>query len=255
MHIEADTAAVVTGAASGLGEAVALSLAEAGARVAVFDRDEAAGMAAAKRIGGVFCQVDVADADAVRAAFAAAREAHGIESVTVNCAGIVPAAKTVSRGAAHDAALFRQVVAINLIGTFNVASQSAAGMVQRDLPEDQEERGVIVNTASVAAMDGQIGQVAYAASKGGVAAMTLPMARDLADKRVRVVAVAPGIFGTPMVSAFPAAVQASLAAQVPHPARLGRPSEFAALVRHIAENAYLNGEILRLDGAVRMPPR
>jgi len=255
MRIDAASAAVVTGAASGLGEAVASALAEAGARVAVFDRDAVAGRAVAKRIGGVSCTVDVADADAVQAALATARQAHGTESITVNCAGIVPAARTVSRGRAHDAALFHQVIAINLIGTFNVASQSAAGMVQRTLVEEQEERGVIINTASVAAMDGQIGQVAYAASKGGVAGMTLPMARDLADKRVRVIAVAPGIFGTPMVSAFPETVQASLAAQVPHPARLGRPEEFAALVRHIVENAYLNGEVVRLDGAVRMSPR
>jgi len=255
MKIDERTSAVVTGAASGLGEAVAAMLAEAGARVAVFDRDADKGRAVAERIGGVYCTVDVANAESVSAALSAARDAHGVESITVNCAGIVPAAKTVSRGAAHDAALFQQVIGINLIGTFNVASQSAAGMVARPLAEDDEERGVIINTASVAATDGQIGQVAYAASKSGVAGLTLPMARDLADKRVRVVAVAPGIFGTPMVDAFPQAVRDALAAQVPHPARLGRPAEFAALVRHIVDNAFLNGEIIRLDGAVRMPPR
>jgi len=273
MRIDAHSVAVVTGGASGLGAAVAASLARAGASVVIFDLDEAGGAAVAERIDGLFQRVDVADAESVRAGFVAARAAFGIESITVNCAGIVPAAKTVSRGTAHDAGLFQQVLAVNLLGTFNVGSQSAAGMVQRSLRRggqvgkgdqaDQgddagtadEERGVIVNTSSVAAMDGQVGQIAYAASKGGVSAMTLPMARDLADKAIRVVAIAPGIFATPMVEAFAQPVRDELAARIPHPARLGDPSEFAALVEHIVGNPYLNGEVIRLDGAVRMAPR
>ena len=254
MKLTGDIAAVVTGGASGLGQGVAEALAAAGAKVAILDLAPG-GADVAKAVGGVFCEVDVTDAKAVAKALAAAREAHGQERVCVNCAGIAPAAKTVSRGAAHDSELYAKVIGINLIGTFNVASQSAAGMVEAEPVGDDSERGVIINTASVAAYDGQIGQVAYASSKGGVAGMTLPMARDLADKGVRVMAIAPGIFGTPMLKAFPQEVQDALAAQIPFPKRLGDASEFGALALHIVENAMLNGEVVRLDGAIRMPPR
>jgi NAD(P)-dependent dehydrogenase (short-subunit alcohol dehydrogenase family) len=173
----------------------------------------------------------------------------------VACAGIAPAAKTVSRGNAHDAALFARVIGINLVGSFNLASQSAAAMAGNEPEGADGERGVIIHTASVAAYDGQIGQTAYAASKGGVAGMVLPMARDLADKAVRVMAIAPGVFKTPMVEAFPQDVQDAIGAQVPFPSRLGDPDEFAALAQHIVENSMLNGGVIRLDGAIRMPPR
>ncbi len=173
----------------------------------------------------------------------------------MNCAGIAPAAKTVSRGAAHDAALFQKVINVNLVGSFNVSSQSALGMSETDPLNEDGERGVIINTASVAAFEGQIGQIAYGASKGGVAAMTIPMARDLAKLGIRVMAIAPGIFGTPMVTAFPQEVQDSLASNIPFRSRLGAPDEFAKLAVHIVENSFLNGEVIRLDGATRMQPR
>jgi NAD(P)-dependent dehydrogenase (short-subunit alcohol dehydrogenase family) len=175
--------------------------------------------------------------------------------VLVNCAGIGPAAKTVSRGAAHDPAVFETVIKVNLLGSFNCASQAAALMVVADPVAPDGQRGVIVNTASVAAYDGQIGQVAYAASKGGIVGMTLPMARDLADKGVRVCSVAPGLFLTPLLEGLPEDVQSSLGAQVPFPSRLGDPTEFASLVGHIVDNPMLNGEVIRLDGAIRMAPR
>jgi NAD(P)-dependent dehydrogenase (short-subunit alcohol dehydrogenase family) len=187
----------------------------------------------------------------VAAGFAALGAVH----VMVNCAGVAPAAKTVSRGAAHDADLFAKVVGINLIGSFNCASQAAEIMSKQEPLTSDGERGVIINTASVAAFEGQVGQVAYGASKGGVAAMTLPMARDLADKGIRVCAIAPGLFLTPMLEGLPQEVQDSLGGQVPFPSRLGKPSEFADLVAHIAENPMLNGEVIRLDGAIRMSPR
>ncbi len=255
MIIKQGMPAIVTGGASGLGEVVALALAAAGAKVAVFDLDVEKGDAVAQKLDGMFCKVDVADAESVRVGLLAAYEAHGGARLIVNCAGIAPAAKTISRGEAHDPELFQKTVAINLFGTFNVASQAAATMAGLDPVNDDGERGVIINTASVAAIDGQVGQIAYAASKGAVAAMTLPMARDLADKGIRVVSIAPGIFATPMVSAFPQAVQDSLAAGIPFPKRLGKTSEFAELVLHIVINGYLNGELIRLDGAVRMAPR
>lgn len=255
MIIEQGMPAIVTGAASGLGEVVASALAAAGAKVAIFDLDVEKGGAIAQKLEGVFCKVDVADAESVRAGLLAAHEAHGGARLIVNCAGIAPAAKTVSRGEAHNPGLFQKTVAINLFGTFNVASQAAATMAGLDPVNDDGERGVIINTASVAAIDGQVGQIAYAASKGAVAAMTLPMARDLADTGIRVVSIAPGIFATPMVNAFPQAVQDSLAEGIPFPKRLGKPREFAELVLHIVKNGYLNGELIRLDGAVRMAPR
>ena len=248
-------AAVITGGASGLGAAVATLLASKGVKVALLDMNVEAGEVKAAELGGVFCQTDVSDQASVAAALANARAAHGQERICVNCAGIAPAAKTVSRGAAHDLALFQKVINVNLVGTFNVSSQSALGMSGADALNEDGERGVIINTASVAAFEGQIGQVAYGASKGGVAAMTLPMARDLAKSGVRVMSVAPGIFKTPMVAAFSQEVQDSLAANIPFPSRLGTPEEFAALVYHMIENSFLNGETVRLDGATRMQPR
>ncbi len=247
--------AVVSGGASGLGEATARSLAARGMRVALFDLNADAGGAVARDIGGGYYTVDVTDAEAVAGAVAQAAADLGPVRVAVSCAGIAPAAKTVSRGAPHDPALFSKTIAVNLIGTFNLASQAAAHMVAADPVDSDGTRGVIVNTASVAAFEGQVGQAAYAASKGGVAGLTLPMARDLADKGVRVAAIAPGLFLTPMLKGLPQEVQDSLGAQVPFPSRLGEPAEFAALVGHIIDNPMLNGSVLRLDGAIRLAPR
>lgn len=256
MKLSNKIAAVVTGGASGLGEATARTLAAQGVRVAVFDMNVERGKEVAKDIGGHFCRVDVSDVESVSVALAQARQIHGQERICVNCAGVAPAAKTVDRdGNYHQPDAFAKTIAVNLIGTFNVSSQSAAGMVSADPVTEDGERGVIINTASVAAFEGQIGQAAYAASKGGVAALTLPMARDLSCDGIRVMAIAPGLFMTPMLAGLPEDVQASLGAQVPFPSRLGDPSEYAALVRHIVENAMMNGEVIRLDGAIRMGPR
>ena len=247
-------AAVVTGGASGLGAATASMLAGQGAKVAILDVNEAEGEARAKELGGIFLRTDVTDDDSAEAAVAAAEAAHGVARVLVNCAGIAPASRTVNReGKPHALALFRKAVEVNLIGTFNVLSKVAARLVGAE--KLGEERGVIVNTASVAAFDGQIGQAAYGASKAGVAGMTLPVARDLAQSAIRVVTVAPGIFWTPMLSGMPQNVQDSLGAQVPFPSRLGRPEEYAQLVAAIIANPMLNGETIRLDGAIRMGPR
>ena len=246
--------AIVTGGASGLGRATARMLADCGARVAIFDVNEGQGRQAAEMVGGTFCHVDVTDEASVSAALEKAAQAQGEARILVNCAGIAPAAKTVGRGnLAHDLGLFRKTIEVNLIGTFNVISQFAARAA--GLEEIDHERAVIVNTASIAAYDGQIGQAAYAASKGGVVGLTLPVARDLAQLRIRVMTIAPGIFMTPMVEGFPQPVQDALGAQVPHPSRLGRPEEYAQLVESILRNSMLNGEVIRLDGAVRMPPR
>ena len=247
--------AIVTGGASGLGAATASELARAGLKVTVFDRDAEKGQRHANRIGGVFVAVDVSDPASVAAGIDAAEMAHGVPRVLVNCAGIAGAAKTVSRGAPHDVGLFERTMRVNLMGSFNCASQVAARMVAADVVDADGARGVIVNTASVAAFDGQVGQVAYAASKGGIVAMTLPMARDLADKGIRVCTIAPGLFLTPLMDELPADVQASLGAQVPFPSRLGQPEEFAAMVHHVTQNPMLNGEVIRLDGAIRMAPR
>jgi NAD(P)-dependent dehydrogenase (short-subunit alcohol dehydrogenase family) len=247
--------AVISGAASGLGEATARSLAARGMVPAIFDLSAEAGEAVARDVGGRFYKVDVTDPGAVAAAIAQVSADLGTIRVAVSCAGIAPAAKTVSRGEAHDPALFSRTIAINLIGTFNLASQAAARMVAAEPVDGDGTRGVIVNTASVAAYEGQVGQVAYAASKGGVVGLTLPMARDLADKGVRVAAIAPGLFLTPMLKGLPQEVQDSLGAQVPFPARLGDPSEYASLVGHIIDNPMLNGSVLRLDGAIRLAPR
>ena len=255
MEIFEGRAAIVTGGASGLGAATARGLAARGMKVAVFDLNSGAGQALAEEIGGLFVRVDVTDPASVAAGLDAVAAGPGVARVLVNCAGIAPAAKTVSRGAAHDPGLFETVIGVNLIGSFTCASQAAARMVAAEPLGPDGARGVIVNTASVAAYDGQVGQVAYAASKGGIVGMTLPMARDLADKGVRVCAIAPGLFLTPMLEGLPQEVQESLGRQVPFPPRLGAPSEYAALVAHIVENPMLNGEVIRLDGAIRMAPR
>ncbi len=256
MKLSNDIKAIVTGGASGLGEAVARELTAAGAKVCIFDLNQDRGQQVAKAIGGCFEPVDVSDAASVAAGFHAARAAQGQERIMVNCAGIGVAARTVDKeGNPHDAAFFERVIRINLLGTFNCASQAAAGMAGTEPVTGDGERGVIINTASVAAFDGQIGQIAYAASKGGIVAMTLPMARDLAKSGIRVMAIAPGIFRTPMLAGLPDEVQDSLGAQVPFPSRLGNPAEYAAMARHIVENPMLNGEVIRLDGAIRMAPR
>jgi NAD(P)-dependent dehydrogenase (short-subunit alcohol dehydrogenase family) len=252
-------AAIVTGGASGLGEATALRLAKAGVKVAIFDMDEARGAKVAAQTGGSFHKVDVTDQTQVDQALDAARGQNGQERILVNCAGIAIAAKTAGRkrdGAmlAHDLDDFARVIKVNLIGTFHVCAKSALGMLTLDPINDDGGRGVMVMTSSVAAEDGQIGQVAYAASKGGVKSLTLPMARDLAREGIRTVSILPGLFHTPMFDGLPDEVRDALAAQVPHPSRLGDPGEYAALVQHICENDMLNGVSIRLDGAIRMAP-
>ncbi len=255
MKIETSTF-VVTGAGSGLGAGVAAMAVAAGARVLLLDVNEEAVEAVAARLGPAarWRRADVTSAEDGEAAIGAALDAFGRIDVLVNCAGIVPGERIVGRDRPHDLDLFARVVAVNLTGTFNMLRLAASAMARQE-PGEAGERGVIVNTASVAAFEGQIGQAAYAASKGGVAAMTLPAARDLARHAIRVVAIAPGIFETPMVAGMPQPVQEALGAAVPFPPRLGRPAEYAALVRHIVENGMLNGETIRLDGAIRMPPR
>lgn len=245
--------ALVTGAASGLGRATATALAEAGAKVALVDLDAEAVAGAAAAIGGRRFALDVADAAAVEAAMPEI-EALGSLRVLVNCAGIAPAGKIVGRDGPMPLAAFERAVRVNLIGTFNLMRLAAAAMARLE-PMADGERGVIVNTSSIAAFEGQIGQAAYAASKGGVASLTLPAARELAAQGIRVMAIAPGLFGTPMLLGMPEKVQESLAATVPFPARFGRPEEYAALVLHILANPMLNGSVLRLDGALRMAPR
>jgi NAD(P)-dependent dehydrogenase (short-subunit alcohol dehydrogenase family) len=247
-------AAIVTGGASGLGEATARALATQGGRICIFDLSEEAGRRLAGAIGGHFVSVNVADEASVAAGVREAEERHGIARVLVNCAGIAVATRTVGRdNQPHPLDAFRKVLEVNLLGTFNVISKVAARLVTTE--PLGEERGVIVNTASVAAFDGQIGQAAYAASKGGVVGMTLPVARDLAQFGIRVVTIAPGLFLTPMLKGLPPEAQESLGKQVPFPSRLGRPEEYAQLVESIIANPMLNGETIRLDGAIRMAPR
>ena len=265
MKLDATIAAIVTGGASGLGEATARMLAGHGVRVTIFDMNEERGGHVAGEIDGAFARVDVSDPDSVAAGFAQAGEAHGTARVLVNCAGIGTAMKTVSRdretGAVrfHDLALFKKTIEVNLIGSFNCIAHAAAAMVEAEplsgAHGEDGERGVIVNTASVAAEDGQIGQAAYSASKGGVKGMTLPIARDLAREGVRVVTILPGLFKTPLFEGLPEEAVRSLSASVPFPSRLGRPEEYAALVEHVCGNVMLNAESIRLDGAIRMAPK
>jgi len=247
--------AAVTGGASGLGEGTVREFIAAGAKVAIWDVQEDKGQALAEETGAVFCTCDVTSEDAVRGAMAATTEALGAPPrILVNCAGTGTAAKTTSRGEPHPLDQFERIIRINLIGSFNCIRLAATDMVTLE-PLDVGERGVIINTASVAAFDGQIGQAAYSASKGGIVGMTLPIARDLSDKGVRVCTIAPGIFETPLLGTLPDDVRQSLAASVPFPKKLGQPGEFAQLARQIVENVMLNGETIRLDGAIRMAPR
>jgi NAD(P)-dependent dehydrogenase (short-subunit alcohol dehydrogenase family) len=261
MKLNDTISAVVTGGASGLGAATAAILAAQGVKVAIFDVNDAVGEAHAQAIGGRFFRCDVTDTSSIEAALTAAAQAHGIARIVVNCAGIAIGKRMVRRdrdtGAAepHDNASFERVIAINLVGTFSVMSRAAAAMMTLPPLDDSGERGVMVATASVAAEDGQIGQVAYAASKGGVASMILPVARDLAKDGIRVMGIMPGLFETPMFAGLPDDAKKALAANVPFPPRLGRPDEYAALVKQICENQMLNGTCIRLDGAIRLPPR
>jgi NAD(P)-dependent dehydrogenase (short-subunit alcohol dehydrogenase family) len=264
MKLNNTIAAVVTGAASGLGAATARRLAAQGVKVAVFDFNAEQGEAIAQEIGGVFCQVDVTSDEQVDAAFAKARAAHGQERILVNCAGIGPAFKTASRDKKTGAishfpmAKFEQTIQVNLIGSFRCIAKAAAGMLALEPLADEfnsNERGVIVNTASVAAQDGQIGQAAYSASKGGIVGMTLPIARDLMGDGIRVNTILPGIFETPLLLGMPENVLTALGQSVPFPKRLGKPVEYASLVETIATNSYQNGECNRLDGANRKAPR
>jgi len=247
-----DATALVTGGASGLGLASARALAFAGARVVIADLPSSPGAERAAEFGFDFVPTDVTNADEVAAAIDVA-SGHGPLRVVVNCAGIATPGRTVGRDGPLPLENFERVLAVNLTGTFNVVRLAVAAMMRTE--PIGEERGVIIQTASVAAFDGQIGQAAYAASKAGVAGMTLPLAREFAPQLIRVITIAPGIFETPMMAGLPADAQASLAAQVPHPARLGKPVEFASLVAHIVDNPMLNGETIRLDGAIRMAPR
>ena len=261
MILDSSIAAVVTGAASGLGAATERALAAKGVKVAIFDLQKEKGEAIAAEIGGIFCEVNVMDDASVDAGFTKARAAHGQERVLVNCAGTANAIKTISRdretGAIKQFPMdaFAFIVNLNLIGTFRCITKSAAGMAAADPIDEMGQRGVIINTASVAAEDGQIGQAAYSASKGGVLGMTLPIARDLMNEGIRVNTILPGIFETPLMKALPEKAQESLAAAVPFPKRLGRPPEYAALALAMMENDYWNGEDVRLDGAIRMGPR
>lgn len=244
-------AALVTGGASGLGYGTARALIAAGAKVALIDLPGPKLDEAAATLGALACPADVTDADGLEAAVAKAADAHGAARILVACAGIAPAARAVGREGPMALDAFGKVISVNLIGTFNAVRLVAAGMLGLD-PLADNERGVIITTASVAAFEGQIGQAAYAASKGGVAAMTLPLAREFAPKGVRVMTIAPGIFGTPMLAAMPQAVQDSLAASIPFPSRLGTPEDYAALVLSICRQTMLNGSTIRLDGAIRM---
>ncbi|MDQ4135460.1 MAG: SDR family NAD(P)-dependent oxidoreductase [Pseudomonadota bacterium] len=261
MKLDKSVAAIVTGGASGLGEATARMLAAAGAKVTILDMNAERGEQVAREAGMLFVEANVADEASADAALAKARAAHGIERVLVNCAGIAPGKRTVSKKrdtgelVAHDLASFRRVIEVNLIGTYHMIAKSAVAMAGLDAVTPDGGRGVIVCTASVAAQDGQIGQAAYSASKGGVLGLTLPVARDLSGYGIRVMTIMPGLFQTPMFESVPEDFRKSLEAGIPFPSRLGRPEEYAALVRAIIDNDMLNGESIRLDGALRMQPK
>ncbi len=251
----AGSVALVTGGASGLGEATVRQLASQGAQVVIVDLNEDRGQALAAELGDVatFVRADVSNAEEVQAAVARATS-MGTLRAAINCAGIGIAKRTIGKdGTPHDLGAFQKVISVNLFGTFNLLRLAASAMVENE-PEDGE-RGVIINTASVAAFDGQIGQVAYSASKGGIVGLTLPAARDLAKAQIRVVTIAPGTFDTPLLASLGEEIRAALAATIPHPSRLCRPTAFGALACHIGENSYINGEVIRLDGAIRMAPR
>ena len=250
------TAAIVTGGASGLGAATAAMLVAYGAKVTLLDLNPEHGEATARELGGLYIRTDVTNETDVAVAPEQAEVAHGVARILVNCAGIAPPAKVLDRdGNPQNLADFSRIVTINLIGTFNVLSKFAGRLVRAESLGDDGERGVIINTASVAAFEGQIGQAAYAASKAGVAGMALPIAREFARSGIRVMTIAPGIFWTPMLASLPADAQASLGEQVPFPSRLGKPEEYARLAHSIITNPMLNGEVIRLDGAIRMAPK
>ncbi|WP_298918300.1 SDR family NAD(P)-dependent oxidoreductase [uncultured Algimonas sp.] len=261
MKLDNTLSAIVTGGASGLGEGTARMLAKAGVRVGIFDMNEARGQSVAEEIGGVFAKVDVADEPSVDAGFEALRAEVGQERILVNCAGIGGGIKTVARKrdtgeiVPHDPAAFIRIININLIGSFLCASKSAAGMMSLDPTQPDGERGVVINTASVAAQDGQIGQVAYAASKGGILSMALPMARDLAREGIRVNTILPGFYETPIYEQMKPEVKENLKAHVQFPNRFGQPSEYADVVKFMCEHAYINAEYIRTDAGARMPPR
>ena len=264
MHLDSSVSAVVTGGASGLGAATARKLSSRGVKVALFDLNAELGEALAREIGGVYCKVDVTNEESVDAGFSKARAANGQERVLVNCAGIGSGVKTASRDKKtgeikhHPIAAFTKVVEVNLVGTFRCIAKSAAGMMTLAPlggPQDERERGAMVSTASVAAVDGQVGQVAYAASKAGIVGMTLPIARDLMTEGIRVNTILPGLFSTPLLHALPDNVKDALSASVPFPKRLGSPDEYASLALEMITNSYFNGEHVRLDGAIRMAPR
>jgi len=249
-----DIPAIVTGGASGLGEGAARALAVAGCKVAILDLNKERGEAVAAELGGIFIECNVASEESAEAALKAAREAHGPCGIAVNCAGIAPAAKILGREGVMPLDSFSKVIQVNLIGTFNILRLAAADMAQRE-PNPDGERGVSINTASVAAYEGQIGQAAYSASKGGVVALTLQSARELAREGIRVNTIAPGLFMTPMMAGMPDEVQESLAATLPFPKRLGKPEEFGMMVDQMVRNPILNGEVIRLDCALRMAPK
>ncbi len=249
-----DVPAVITGGASGLGEAAARLLAEHGAKVAIFDVQEEKAQAIAKTLGGIAVTCDVTSAESAEAAFAKARAAHGPAGIAVNCAGIGVPAKILGKEGPLSLDFFNKVINVNLSGSFNILRLAAAEMQEREANDDGE-RGVIISTASVAAYEGQIGQAAYSASKGGIVAMTLPAARELARYGVRVLAIAPGLFMTPMMASLPEAAQESLAATLPFPSRLGQPYEYARIVKEMIENPIMNGEVVRIDSALRMAPK
>ena len=255
MKLSQDISAVITGGGSGLGQATAQRLASLGVKVAIFDLNVEAGTKVAKSLNGVFCEVDVSNYESLSSGFEKARKTHGQERILICCAGIAPGQKTVSKGLPHDPELFARTTAINLNGTFYSGSLAAAGMTNVDPISDDGARGVIIMTASVAGIEGQIGQSAYGASKAGVIGLTLPMARDLSRDGIRVATIAPGLFETPMLKGLPQDVQDALGKQIPFPSRLAKPDEYAMLAQQICENDMINGSVHRLDGAIRLAPK